>query len=50
MIVERSNDEEASEDWAIIAGQHDGNADAIRDLNGKPADMPLTQWILVRDA
>jgi hypothetical protein len=54
LIVERSKDaqknEDATENWAMIAAQHGVDARVIRDLNGNPADMPFGAWILVPDA
>jgi hypothetical protein len=50
LILDRSHDEEAWENWAMVAAQHGGNARTIRALNGSPAVMPVTQWILVPDA
>jgi hypothetical protein len=52
MVMDRSSGQEqdAWEDWAMIAAQHDVGADRIRLLNGDPAPMPFVQWILVPDS
>jgi hypothetical protein len=50
LISERSRNEEAWENWAMIAAQHGVDARTIRALNGDPPTMPLGEWILVPDA
>ena len=50
MIVDSSDNQEAWENWDMIAAQHNVTADRIQEANGSPAEMPVKRWILVPDA
>ena len=53
VIVDRGTGKEdvaVSEDWQMIARQHDGDADTIRRINQDPAEPPAAKWVLVPDA